>query len=415
MFADRRPCLLPMAWHAHAAQGDDDATTALLASAGFVAHHETVVDVACAPVAEDAYSGDVRLRQSVELKFGDFVAYYEAKRRGQAHWLMDTEDELQFYLAQCPLHSTAPATPAVLPHLVSTFPPPKAIAGMALTQVNLWMTLQASRTTLHYDAYDNVLTVVRGAKHVKLFAPTTNVDAHPVTSKSANHAQLTLYELDARAPDATFTVTPTNALFIPEGWWHQVSSDPFTIAVNYWFDGLRPALVQHPHMQPYYARVLMEDMLTHARKHALQVYLVHQRATLGMSLPFPDTSPTGMAAHVAAHATTTPALLSLVPPSEIHCVCVALSTSFAQAWKLLLQKDARIEVLELLTEAWDDHDTIVDTTQLASPGAYFEAIYAPFSPDEQEALQTHLLAAKEAFALRICHDILRSTFGLANF
>ncbi|KDO27298.1 hypothetical protein SPRG_07548 [Saprolegnia parasitica CBS 223.65] len=403
-----------MAWHDHAAQGDDDATTALLASAGFVAHHETVVDVACAPVAEDAYSGDVCLRQSVELKFGDFVAYYEAKRRGQSHWLMDTEDELQFYLAQCPLQSTTPATPAVLPHLASTFPPPKAIAEMALTQVNLWMTLQASRTTLHYDAYDNVLTVVRGAKHVKLFAPTSDVGAHPVTSKSANHARLTLDELDARAPDATFTVTPTDALFIPEGWWHQVSSDPFTIAVNYWFDGLRPALVQHPHMQPYYARVLLEDMLAHARKQALQAYLDRQQVTLGTSLPFPDAAAMAMAAHVATHATTTPALLSLVPRRDIHCVCLALSASFPVAWKQLLQKDAPTEVLELLTEAWDDHEAIVHTTRVASPGAYFEAIYAPFSLDEQEELQAHLLAAKEAFALHVCHDLLRSTLGLSS-
>ena len=29
-------------------------------------------------------------------------------------------------------------------------------------------------------------------------------------------------------------VSPSNALIIPEGWWHQVSSDPGTIAVNFW-------------------------------------------------------------------------------------------------------------------------------------------------------------------------------------
>ncbi|OQR98745.1 hypothetical protein ACHHYP_08136 [Achlya hypogyna] len=410
MFEARLPALVPVA---ALTAGDEDSTAFLTSSEGFLGHRDTIVDVACAPPSEAAYSGDVRLRQSVELKFGDFVAYYSAKCSGGTHWLMETEDELQFYLAQCPLLSTQPSTPAVLPGLAPLFPPPAAIAKVPMTQVNLWMTLAASATTLHYDAYDNILRVVRGTKYVRLFTPTSAVAAHPVYSKSANHSLLQMADIEAREPTYSFTVTPNNALFIPEGWWHQVSSEPFTIAVNYWFDGLRPALVMHPHMQPYYARVLVEDLITQARK-AHKVAFVKAAASLMRTekhLPFPDSSVAGIASYIARQGTAAATLLCLVPNDSVHPVCLALSAYHPEFWKSLLLEGASPDAIEYLTESWDDHDRIVATTGVESASAFFSQLYEPFSELEEAALQDHLLATKEAFAKSVARQVLHDALG----
>ncbi|KAK1948215.1 hypothetical protein P3T76_000505 [Phytophthora citrophthora] len=48
------------------------------------------------------YDGNEKARQSVELRFGDFVDYYQAAYNKQSHWLQ-TVDDLEFYLAQCPI------------------------------------------------------------------------------------------------------------------------------------------------------------------------------------------------------------------------------------------------------------------------------------------------------------------------
>ena len=60
------------------------------------------MDVAIKNVQESIFSGDERRRQSVELKFGDFIAYYTAKYTNTDHWLRSVSD-LEFYLCQCPI------------------------------------------------------------------------------------------------------------------------------------------------------------------------------------------------------------------------------------------------------------------------------------------------------------------------
>ena len=55
---------------------------------------------------------------------------------------------------------------------------------------------------------------------------------------------------------------PPEALYIPEGWFHAVASDPATLAVNFWGEGLRRKLVEHaPDSTWYYARCIMHDLL----------------------------------------------------------------------------------------------------------------------------------------------------------
>ena len=60
-----------------------------------------------------------------------------------------------------------------------------------------------------------------------------------------------------------------DALFIPEGWWHQVDSQDMTIAVNFWWRSAFSKSLQ-PHMHAYYLRRVMDGLLDLERHRAVQ-------------------------------------------------------------------------------------------------------------------------------------------------
>lgn len=128
----------------------------------------------------------------------------------------------------------------------------------------MWMSVQSTSTNIHYDANDNVLVITAGTKRVRLWPPsqTHALQAEPVWSTSPNHSL-------CEQPPAAYTATlgQGDALYIPEGWWHQVDSEPGTMAINYWFRGLGHALTSGPEeMKVYYLRCLGHSMLQDARK-----------------------------------------------------------------------------------------------------------------------------------------------------
>lgn len=63
------------------------------------------------------------------------------------------------------------------------------------------MSVRASRTSLHYDAYRNVLVVLHGCKRVTLYPPSQSayLYPHPVYSQSANHSRVNVAEPDLQA------------------------------------------------------------------------------------------------------------------------------------------------------------------------------------------------------------------------
>lgn len=82
-----------------------------------------MVEIACKERSGGCYNGNEKARQSVELKFGDFVDYYQAAFKKQSHWLQ-TVDDLEFYLAQCPiavLKPDATCANASLPAVMDDF------------------------------------------------------------------------------------------------------------------------------------------------------------------------------------------------------------------------------------------------------------------------------------------------------
>ena len=80
-------------------------------------------------------------------------------------------------------------------------------------------------------------------------------------------------------PDALLVgLQAGDALFIPEGWWHQVDSEPTTTAVNFWWQSpFTKSLQQRPHMQQYYLRRLVDGLLDTERSNALASVQPHPR------------------------------------------------------------------------------------------------------------------------------------------
>ncbi|PCH41201.1 Clavaminate synthase-like protein [Wolfiporia cocos MD-104 SS10] len=129
--------------------------------------------------------------------------------------------------------------------------------------VNLWIGNSASVTSIHSDPYENIYTVVRGAKHFTLFPPTegwclserTYPHASYVRSQATGQLELVpsppgtpgvrwssvldptnSSALPAEVHPISITVRAGETLYLPAGWWHYVRQSEVTIAVNYWYD-----------------------------------------------------------------------------------------------------------------------------------------------------------------------------------
>ena len=112
--------------------------------------------------------------------------------------------------------------------------------------MSLWLSGRAgSRCSAHYDNYQNLLVVLAGSKTVRLWPPADTALLYPqqLGGESGNHSEVDiarpcaarhpLFQQALRRATAV-TLRRGDALFIPEGFWHQVDSGDATIAVNYW-------------------------------------------------------------------------------------------------------------------------------------------------------------------------------------
>ncbi|KIJ56686.1 hypothetical protein M422DRAFT_22845 [Sphaerobolus stellatus SS14] len=152
----------------------------------------------------------------------------------------------------------------LLPEVPNEIPWATEALGRSPDAVNLWIGDSHSTTSVHSDPYENLYTVVRGAKHFTLFPPT---EAYCLREKSYKHAQyirstpsspLTLQpspsgtvrwssildpSLPGSVPEASpfrVTVHAGEILYLPPGWWHHVKQTGdktgICIALNWWYD-----------------------------------------------------------------------------------------------------------------------------------------------------------------------------------
>ncbi|KAE9347235.1 hypothetical protein PR003_g7033 [Phytophthora rubi] len=372
-------------------------------------HRDTVVDIACKDRSSGCYHGNEKARQSVQIKFGDFIDYYQAAFRKQSHWLQEVDD-LDFYLAQCPIAVLKPdstCSKASLPAIMKDFRLPGCIQDKPVSQVNLWMTAQPGRTTLHYDAYHNILAVLYGKKTVTLYSPsdTAKLYPFPVHTKSANHSQVDIIEPDLkvhpRFPEASthrFEVTAGDAIVIPEGWWHQVESDAFTIAVNYWWDGEREKLVADKRMVPYYARIMMEELVKQQCDSQLFA-LCSSSKTVDISYPIDEGSAIEAIIAEETQFAREQVLLSLDNIVFMKTQRL-LATNHTAVWRELLS-NASVELVAVLTKCWEGDDVEPDLLEVL-----FDAL-----GEEVEPIKEQLLTKQTQFRQNCATEVCRTLFG----
>jgi len=135
--------------------------------------------------------------------------------------------------------------------------------GRSPDAVNLWIGDSRSVTSIHSDPYENIYTVIRGAKHFTLLPPTESwclqerMYPHAIYTRSSSEKGLVLTPSPSSVPPIRWSsimrphlpgVLPPDAhpvhvtikagetLYLPLGWWHYVRQDDMTIALNWWYD-----------------------------------------------------------------------------------------------------------------------------------------------------------------------------------
>ncbi|KAI3801029.1 hypothetical protein L1987_29129 [Smallanthus sonchifolius] len=123
---------------------------------------------------------------------------------------------------------------------------PLFLETKTLASINLWMNSAQARSSTHYDPHHNLLCVVSGSKQVDLWPPSSSPFLYPMHlyGEASNHSAVPIDKLDLSVhPRAAHLkkysqrviLQAGDALFIPEGWFHQVDSENLTVAVNFWW------------------------------------------------------------------------------------------------------------------------------------------------------------------------------------
>jgi Cupin-like domain len=106
-------------------------------------------------------------------------------------------------------------------------------------EVNFW--IGQGTTPTHFDAYDNLLCVIRGQKFIRLYEPkwfpNMHVEWHQWSQAFALGADRSSFPgaSDVPAPHE-ITLDEGEILYIPAFWFHEVSvPHRFAITLNYWY------------------------------------------------------------------------------------------------------------------------------------------------------------------------------------
>ncbi|KAM0860340.1 hypothetical protein ACQ4PT_046617 [Festuca glaucescens] len=157
-----------------------------------------------------------------------------------------SENSEQLYLAQVSILNTENKDRSSLEVLKEDIQEPIFLKGKSFSSINFWMSRAHMRSSTHYDPHHNLLCVMAGCKKVTLWSPSASPFLYPmpVYGEASNHSCVSIEEPDyssyTRAKymkeySERVILNCGDALFIPEGWYHQVDSDDLTIAINFWW------------------------------------------------------------------------------------------------------------------------------------------------------------------------------------
>ncbi len=214
----------------------------------FLCEHLGDVVLPVRQYGRDRYQQDKRtwpdMGSGVTLQALTFQDYGNLIRNGQAH----AQD---LYLARCSLKGTSlEQTPLLIQA--------EASLGLSVpvTPLNLWCGPAGHTSCLHYDPMDGTLMQLVGTKQLILFPPSQLYNLYPFsvlnhlihgTKRRAvysqlypNHPDLETFPRfrDAMPYRIDVTLHPGDILFIPAGWWHEVTSvgEGLVCSVNRWWN-----------------------------------------------------------------------------------------------------------------------------------------------------------------------------------
>ncbi|KAK9055751.1 hypothetical protein SSX86_026836 [Deinandra increscens subsp. villosa] len=237
------------------------------------------------------FYGDIRNHERVKLPFATFIGYckdfslqskvgntscYSEEKRLPESFETEQDSLLvgdapcQIYLAQVPIMNTEKEDRVQLGGLIEDIQTPLLLLTKTLASINLWMNSAQTRSSTHYDPHHNLLCVVSGSKQVDLWPPSSSPFLYPMHlyGEASNHSAVPIDRPDLsvhpRAEDSKkysqrVILRAGDALFIPEGWFHQVDSESLTVAVNFWWQSeMMSGMLEH--MDSYYLRRILKRL-----------------------------------------------------------------------------------------------------------------------------------------------------------
>lgn len=237
------------------------------------------------------FYGEIRGHERVSIKFESFLNFANtSKTTGNESGIHENQQgfemvpdsqiegkefvpgasNLQLYMAQVGMFSQEDVNVPPLSALMADIETPRFLQS-TLSNINLWMSVNGSRSSTHYDPYHNLLCVVFGCKEVRFWPPSSAPSLYPlpIHGEASNHIQVDFVNPDlkryprfesAMAGSQTVTVHAGDALFLPEGWYHQVDSEDVTIAVNFWWQSEVSSKLGS-HMDAYFLRRVLANLV----------------------------------------------------------------------------------------------------------------------------------------------------------
>ncbi|EOA20355.1 hypothetical protein CARUB_v10000670mg [Capsella rubella] len=229
------------------------------------------------------FNGDIRSHERVSLPFSEFIRYCKQHMRSKensssvnvksADFTPIPEDHTpgQIYLAQFPILNDEKEEKVQLKILRRDIQTPTPLGGKSLSSINFWMNSAQARSSTHYDPHHNLLCIVSGRKKVVWWPPSASPSLYPmpIYGEASNHSLVGLENPNLsdypRAEHSLkqsqeVTLNAGDAVFIPEGWFHQVDSDDLTIAVNFWWQSNIMSNMPE-HMDSYYLRRITRRLI----------------------------------------------------------------------------------------------------------------------------------------------------------
>ncbi|KAJ0261222.1 2-oxoglutarate [Hirschfeldia incana] len=233
------------------------------------------------------FNGDIRSHERVSMPFSDFIRLCKQHMivtKGNGSVGVDTNSvsltplpqdppptPAQIYLAQFPILNDEKEDKVQLKILRQDIQTPSLLGGKSLSSINFWMNSAQARSSTHYDPHHNLLCVVSGCKKVVLWPPSASPSLYPmpIYGEASNHSSVGLDNPNLsdypRAEHSLklsqeVTLKAGDAVFIPEGWFHQVDSDELTIAVNFWWQSNIMSNMPE-HMDSYYLRRITRRLI----------------------------------------------------------------------------------------------------------------------------------------------------------